>query len=201
MYKNIIFDIGMVLVDFNWSDLLSEVGCDNEEIKQFEDVFFIKCLWDELDRGVMSEEEVWEEAYTKLPNMKDKLKAFWARRGETIIPFDYSVSMIKELKNRGYKVFLLTNYPMSLFQICIDEGRFPFYDLIDGEVVSSHVKMRKPDREIYKELLSKYNLNADECLFTDDKPENIEGAKAVGIEAILFEGYEKTMAEIARREC
>lgn len=201
MLKNIFFDIGMVLVDFCWKDALVKVGCSDEEIERFDKVFFADHLWDELDLGVMKDSEVFEKSFELLPDMADKIKVFWENKKEMIRPYDYSLPMIEELKKRGYKVFLLTNYPTALYKACIDEGRFPFYHLIDGEVVSSHINCMKPNRPIFEEIIKKYNLKADECLFTDDRIVNVEGAKAVGIDAFVFESCEQVMAEITRREC
>lgn len=204
MIKNVIFDIGMVLVDFRWKELFCEVGCDDGEIAALDNLFFGECLWDELDLGIFDEEEVIAKACDTLPHLEGKITEFWERRVETIDPYDYALPMIKELKERGLNVYLLTNYPRSLYAECKDKGRFPFYDLIDGEVVSSHVKIRKPDREIYEALLNKYSLKADECIFTDDRPINIEGAAKLGINAFVFEGYKEAMAkisEIEKRHC
>ena len=86
------------------------------------------------------------------------------------------------LKEKGYKIYLLSNYSEELFHVHTKGAKF--LDVLDGEVVSYQVHALKPDREIYEILLEKYSLKAEECLFFDDRMDNVEGAKKVGIQAI-----------------
>lgn len=188
MIKNVIFDIGMVLVNFKWEEIMSEVGATPEEIKTFGKEF-IHGAWKHLDKGDMPEEEVLEILKRDNPTMADKVTAFWDRIEDTIESYDYSRKWIQELKDRGYKVYLLTNYPDSFFTKSV-EDKFDFYDLVDGEVVSARVKHIKPEPEIYQILFDKYSLVPSECAFMDDRADNVAAAIEQGMKAFTFEGYE-----------
>lgn len=194
MIKNIVFDIGKVLVDFKWEEIFREVGGTEEEVKVFGENF-INGIWNELDRGVMEEEDVIKLIQEKNPEIADKVSLFWDRIDDTIESYSYSRPLIKELKDRGFKVYLLTNYPRSLF-ISSVEKKFDFYDLVDGEVVSARVKHTKPEREIYEILFDKYSLIPEECIFMDDKLANVETANLLGMNAFVFTNFEEAKAKL-----
>lgn len=190
MIKNIIFDIGNVLVSFAWKETMEELGFTPECIDILDKGFINNSLWDELDLGVKAENDVIETACKAFPQYSQNIKLFWENNLMSIRPYDYSEAWLKDLKNRGYNVYLLTNYPDTLFKKSV-ENAFPFYSYTDGEIVSSRVKIRKPDKKIYEALFSKYNLRPEESIFFDDRAVNIDGAKAVGLNAFLFETFEK----------
>ena len=200
MIKNVIFDIGMVLVDFAWKDHLIELGFDSECIDALDKSFINDPLWDELDLGIMKEEDVIDSAVARLPQYESQIRLMWDKMINAVRPYDYSKKWIMDLKEKGLNTYLLSNYPDSLFKKSV-ECAFPFYPYIDGEVVSSRVKLRKPDERIYKTLFEKYNLVPEECVFFDDRKINIDAAKKLGVNAFLFEGYEKackTLDEICK---
>jgi putative hydrolase of the HAD superfamily len=105
---------------------------------------------------------------------------------------------LDSLKEKGLKIYLLSNYPKSIFALHEERGKFTFIDKIDGRVVSGFEGMVKPDAEIYKLLMDRYGLKAEECVFIDDRPENIEAAKALGMEGIVFESYEQASEELEK---
>ncbi len=196
MIKNVVFDIGMVLIDFAWKATMEELGFDEKCIKTLEEKLMDDPLWDEFDLGIIPEEEVLEKAIKRMPKYEKELRIFWENNLMTIRPFDYSEKWIKSLKERGLKTFLLTNYPDSLFDKSV-KNAFPFYPYIDGEVVSSRVKKRKPDKEIYECLLNKYNLKSEECVFFDDRQVNVDAAKKLGFNAFVFKGYEEAVKDLS----
>ena len=77
-----------------------------------------------------------------------------------------------------------------------EQGSFPFLKYVDGKTVSGVVKMIKPEAEIYEELLKQYHLKASECVFIDDREENVEGAKAVGMQGIVLTSFEQANAAL-----
>ena len=198
MIKNVIFDVGFVLVDFRWRDLMKDLGIAKDLQDVFEKNVFGSHWWGELDRGVIEEAEVLKMLRE---DNKEHLKEFdyvWANRDKIVEPFDYAVGMIEDLKAKGLKVYLLSNYPKELFTLHTECGRFPFIDKVDGKVVSGFVQLVKPDREIYEYLLKEYDLKAEECVFIDDRQENVEAAKEIGINGIWFWNYEQMMGELEK---
>lgn len=187
MIKNIIFDIGGVLVEFSPEKILRKMGLPETEVLEIAKTTSLGPHWKELDRGVMSKEEVFE---LMLSETKEEYKAD-ARRFlydevlSTVKSFDYSEEWLRELKSRGYNIYLLTNYPDWMFDYHW-ANTFTFTKSVDGKVVSAVVKQIKPDEEIYTTLLKKYNLIPEESVFIDDKAENIQTAKALKINVIQF---------------
>ena len=152
-------------------------------------------MWNELDRGIMEEEDVIAGMVAKLPGLEDKAWAFWKNIHLTIEAFPYAKDWVKGLQEEGYHTYLLTNYPRSLYKNTAEQC-FTFLPYIDDVLVSSHEKMTKPDKEIYERLLEKFDLKAEETVFIDDRLANIEGAESVGIMGVHFTDYEDVSAKL-----
>ena len=156
MIKNIIFDIGNVLVTFDWEDLAREIGFTDDDIQILVERV-IGDRWDEFDRGVMPEDEALKYIQEVLPGLEDKFATLWYRIDEAIAVYPYVDGWMKNLKEEGYNIYLLSNFPKSLFEKESKE-KLTFLKFVDGKVISSFVKLIKPDREIYEYLLNQYNL-------------------------------------------
>ncbi len=195
MIKNIVFDVGMVLVDFKWRQVMQDVGCTPEEVETIAAVMVNSPFWNELDRGVMDEEDVISQMIDKLPGLEDKARAFWENIHLTIEAFPYAKDWVKGLQEEGYHTYLLTNYPRSLYRNTAEQY-FTFLPYIDDVLVSSHEKLTKPDEAIYLRLLEKFDLKAEETVFIDDRLANVEGAKRVGITGIHFTNYEEVSKKL-----
>ena len=194
MIKNVIFDIGNVLVDFRWRELMADLHLSKEAQDSFETSVFGSCWWHDLDHGTIDEADAVKRLREDNAKYREAFDMVWDNRDKLVSPYDYSVSWIKSLKERGLQVYLLSNYPRDIFTLHAQKGSFPFLDYIDGKIVSGFVKMIKPDADIYQCLMNTYGLKAEECVFLDDRAENIEGAKAVGIHGIEFKNYEQASA-------
>lgn len=190
MIKNIVFDIGDVLVKFMPEASVRYIGVDETEVNDVLAATVGSRWWAELDRGVMDEEEVIEKMIEESPKYKDAIRKFFDDGKELLVEaFDYSEKWIDDMKSRGYRVYLLSNYPRSYF-LLHSETRMKFVKNVDGRVVSAFVKSVKPEHEIYKILLDTYNLNPDECVFIDDREDNVEGAVKAGMHGIVFKNFE-----------
>lgn len=196
MIKNVIFDIGNVLVDFRWRELMDELNLTKEDKDRFEVHVFGSKWWHELDHGTMEEEEAVKHLQEDNAAYREAFDLVWENRGQIVRPYKYAVSWIKGLKERGYRVYLLSNYPEKLFTMHAENGAFPFLELVDGKVVSAFVKLIKPDTDIYECLMDKYGLKAEECVFIDDREENVQGAKNVGMYGICLKSYEQANTEL-----
>lgn len=196
MIKNVIFDIGNVLVDFKWRELMEELGLPKALQPEFEKTVFGSHWWGELDHGVLEESEVLEKLREDNKGHLDEFNLIWDNRDKLVKPYPYAVSWIENLKKCGFKVYLLSNYPRDLFSLHTECGCFPFLDKVDGKVVSGFVKMIKPNADIYEHLMKEYGLKASDCMFIDDRAENIEAARALGMKGIVFESYEQASAAL-----
>ncbi|MBQ7753545.1 MAG: HAD family phosphatase [Treponema sp.] len=187
MIKNIIFDIGGVLVSFEPDRVFREMGLPEEEVQILYQHTAKSPYWKELDRGVLPKEEVFQTMVNAMPQAyrKDAMEFFTKRIPEAVTSFDYSADWLKGLKERGYNIYLLTNYPEWLFETHWKKG-FTFVPYVDGKVVSGKVKLIKPDHAIYETIIKKYSLNPAESVFIDDVKENVQAAKETGLNAIQF---------------
>lgn len=196
MIKNVIFDIGNVLVDFRWRVLMEELGLPAETQAIFAKTVFGSRWWGELDHGIYEEAEILAHFREDNREHLDEFDLVWDNRGRLVEPYAYAVAWIEQLKASELKVYLLSNYPRDVFTLHTECGCFPFLDRVDGRVVSGFVKMVKPNADIYEYLLSEYGLAAGECVFVDDREENVETARALGMKGIVFQGYEQARSEL-----
>ena len=169
MIKNIIFDIGRVLIEFEWMDYIRKLF-DEETAKRVTDAIWKKGHWWELDRAVWSEEEILELFYSEEPDLRDEIKEAFDRVGECMLRCDYAIPWIEEMKERGFSVYYLSNYSEHLMRA--NPSVLDFLPHMDGGVFSCYVNLIKPDPAIYRCLLEKYGLKAEECLFIDDMDED-----------------------------
>ena len=196
MIKNIIFDIGMVLVDFNPKQVIESLGIFGEEAETILDASICSALWAELDRGVLPEGEVIAQMRENVPEALREKYDRCIVGGKPILAkmYPYAEDWVRGMRERGFGVYILSNYPVSYFEM--HKSGFPFLQYADGQVVSAYVKLLKPDPEIYRCLLNKYGLKAEECIFIDDLARNVAGAESVGIHGIQFTSYEEVNRRI-----
>ena len=196
MIKNVVFDIGMVLADFCWySYMTDKLGFSEETARLFGDKVVLTDFWHQLDLGVIPEAEVIAQMKAQVPEYKEEADRFFDDLEFIVKSYDYSRSWILSLKERGYKVWLLSNYPRGTF-VLHKEKVFDFVDAADGRVISGFEKMTKPDIRIYELLCDRYGLNPHECVFLDDQQVNIEAARAYGMKGIVFKSYEQAEREL-----
>lgn len=189
MIKNIIFDVGRVLVAWEPQETMRKLGMTEEDIAVVSDALFTSGLWNETDRGVQTDEEVYRQFVERAPEQEKNIKLFWENLDTAITQFDYVIPWMKALKKAGYHIYILSNYGKWTYDSTKDNA-LSFLSEVDGGIFSYEVKMIKPDLRIYQALLEKYNLNPEECVFMDDLEANIAGAKAAGIKGIVFTGKE-----------
>ncbi|MCR5288565.1 MAG: HAD family phosphatase [Treponema sp.] len=192
MIKNVIFDIGGVLIDFRPEYVLKELHIDSPHYDQIlAATVYNTVVWNEFDRGVLPESDVIAQMRECVPDdCKTDFDRFITEGLPMVVkPYEYADGWIKELKEKGYHVYLLSNYPKSLFKMH-SEASFTFIQYVDGKIVSGYEKVVKPDAVIYNLLLSRYNLVANECVFIDDREKNVLGAEAAGIRGIQFLNYD-----------
>lgn len=190
MIRNVIFDIGKVLIKFEWIEYMHSIFDDENVIKAVTDTVWQSGWWTELDRNAIPEEEVFKKLREAAGDQVDNFNTAMERFGELIGRRDFAIPWVDELKEKGYKVFYLSNY--SDFVVRSNPGALDFIDHMDGGVFSHQVKLIKPDRAIFECICEKYGLKPEECLFTDDSQKNVDAARAFGMRAIRFDGYEKT---------
>lgn len=193
--KNIIFDLGMVLVNVRWREYMQELGFSEEEIGFFSEHVLFGGTWKRMDEGTLTQEQAaaaFQEAY---PQHREAIRLFFEDLTELVHPFPDAADWIREYRERGYRVYVLTNYPDRMFSLHL-ETQFPFLKEADGVLVSAREKMLKPQPEIYRLLLERFGLMAEECVFLDDSKANVRGAEAEGIHGILADDRARAKREL-----
>ena len=191
MIKNIIFDIGDVLMRFTWNEYVTELfKGDQARINAVNDAINKTGLWIELDKNIMTEEETISRMLAYDPASSADVRLALDNARFCFNRLEYSVPWVKELKAKGYNVYFLSNY--SKFNMKAAPEVLDFIQYMDGGVFSCDVQLIKPDPDIYKYLWNKYQLTPNECVFVDDRIENVEAAITLGMQAIHFTGYHET---------
>ena len=190
--KNIVFDVGNVLIDFCWKKTCDMLGFSAEIVDAFEKNMVLSDVWDQLDEGTILQEDAIQIFISRMPHYEKEIRLFWEHADSFVEEYDYAYQMIKELKDKGYNIFLLSNYPLEMYRL--HWYTFRFFELVDGYIVSAVEKMRKPDEAIYHLLCDRYHLDATQCLFFDDRQVNVDAAIQAGMHGVLFEG-EATVKE------
>lgn len=185
MIKNIIFDFGGVLLDWNPRYLYKSYFNNDEEMEHFlADI--CNGEWNiRQDAGRPFAEAV-KELQAKFPEYAEAIQMYdddWEKMLKCELP--ESIDLLKELKFMGYGIYGLTNW--SAEKIGYAFANYSFFSLFDGIVVSGVEKVVKPDRKIYEILLERYSLKPGECVFIDDNQDNVDIAKVLGINAIRFD--------------
>ena len=197
MIKNIVFDMGGVLIDYNPEKALyGELDKESADIALAE--IFRNNIWSEKDRGVVSAEEILAlkgglipaHAYDKVAEMVMNLYPFMP-------PFEETERIVKRLKSNGYRIFLLSNASLDFYD---EKKNIPALSYFDGYLISADYKLIKPEKEIYLTLFSKFNLRPEECFFVDDVEANCEASRVLGMKAFRlinqdFEGLIKAFKE------
>lgn len=184
MIRNIIFDFGAVLVDWNPHYVYDAYFGDPEKAEWFVTNICTAAWNRELDGGKPFAQGV-AELSAQYPEWALEIELYhrdWKKMMGGAIPGMYE--LVSELKARGYGVYGLTNWASETFYTIIND--YPVFSLLDGMVVSGDVRLLKPDAAIFHCLLDKYGLKAEESLFIDDNAENVEGAAAAGLAALRF---------------
>lgn len=189
MIKNIVFDIGNVLAGFIWQDFYHSFGYSDEIFEKLADATVRSTFWNEMDRGKLTDEELLEGFVKNDPSIEKELREVFQNVNGMIKRYDYAIPWIKELKERGFHVYVISNFAHKAHEECIDA--LDFLSEVDGGILSYQVQLIKPSPEIYRLLCSRYGLKAEECVFIDDLPKNVEAAKKEGMQGIVFENLEQ----------
>lgn len=196
MIKNIILDIGDVLVKSNYHDYFLNKGYDEETACLLEKATFFTPVWKELDRGVWSFEEIIEGFVKNAPELETELRSVFDHMKNFITVYPYATEWITEMRKSGLKVYCLSNISDKICCDCAKE--LEFLEQTDGYVLSYQEQLIKPDPAIYKLLLDRYGLAAEECIFIDDIEVNVTAAEKLGIHGIVFKNQQQTMADVEK---
>lgn len=182
--KNIVFDFGGVLVDWNPRYLYEQLFDNKHDMEYFLTHICTEAWNIEQDAGrtLADGTRLLQEQFPEHHDMIQRFYDDWEVMVKGDIP--QNTSLLRRLNEKGYRLFGLTNWSGETFPIALK--RFPFFQEFEGIVVSGDEKMIKPDERIYRLLLDRYQLRAEECVFIDDNINNISAANVIGFHTIHF---------------
>ncbi len=195
MIRNIVFDMGNVLLRFDPEYFITRAGITEEEDRRIiRNELFQSVEWALMDLGFLTEDTAEPAILSRVP---DRLKGTvsdllrnWAMAREMVPGME---ELARSLKKAGYGIYLLSNASVSQH---VYWPRLPISRIFDGKLISCDVKVVKPSPEIYRLFLERFSLKAEECVFIDDSIANAAAAVACGWQAIVFHGE----AEEAQRK-
>jgi glucose-1-phosphatase len=186
MIKNIIFDLGNVLISFRPSEYFDKIKYpENIKATILTDIFGSK-EWIQLDNGDITVNEAINAIALKSSLNKKEIAHIFNLRTDLMFPLDPNVKMLPGLKKRGFRLFYLSNFPLDIFDE-IKSGYY-FFKYFDGGLISAEVRSSKPDMRFYEILIDKFSLVPEECLFIDDNEKNVDTAKLIGMKGIATYG-------------
>lgn len=193
--KNIVFDFGGVLMDWNPRYFYRDYFNDEAEMEYFLSEI-CNDEWNAAQDCGRTFEDGVSAILDKYPQYSEAIRMY-PEKWELMLKgeFPESVELLKKVKGMGYKVYGLTNW--SAEKIGIAYSRHDFFRLFDGIVVSGEEKVIKPDHRIYEILLERYGLNAEECVFIDDNQANIDAADCLGFRTIRFDNIGNVSSELS----
>lgn len=194
MIKNVVFDVGKVLVYFEPEYVLDYLKIEGVARKTILEKMFYDPLWEEGDRGIMSKEELLNAFIANAPKYEEEIRLCYEHVDKSIGIMEHVDKWLRNLKERGYQLYIISNYAENTFEKTVNKMSFLPY--MTGTIFSYECKIIKPDRKIYQLLLDKYDLDPSECVFIDDRMINIEGAQAAGMQGILFRNFEQANQEL-----
>ena len=196
MIKNLIFDFGKVLVDYDYMLVLDQVFSTHEQSVDFYNHIMAEGWNKRLDREDKPFGAVIDDMAEEMPQYADEIRQFGSRYTEFVIgEMEGMRSLLGQLKQEGYRLFGLTNW---CSKVHVTMKQYPIFELLEGRLVSSEEHLIKPERAIYERMCEKLALKPEECVCADDRMDNIEAARDYGMRGIVFRNARQYEADLRR---
>ena len=185
MIRNIIFDMGNVLIYYDPDAFLDRINLkDPEDRALLKREIYLSLEWSMMDRGSLTDDEAAEIMIKRVPaRLRESIHRLVNEWERPILPVAGMEELVRELKHNGYSLYLLSN---ASYRQHVYWPEIPASELFDGTLISADVHLVKPQPEIYKLLCSRFSLKEEECVFIDDSTATAEGAVFSGMKAIVF---------------
>nr|WP_317282247.1 HAD family phosphatase [uncultured Sellimonas sp.] len=182
--NTVIFDIGNVLVKYDWEHCVEPLGFADDVKKRIAEAVFNSSTWTDGDKGIYGKED-WCDAFIKNdPSLEQEIRKVYEALKDCILPTDYTEDIIRFFREKGYHIYYLSNYSEGLFEKT--KETLSFLEKFDGGVFSWKEKCIKPDEKIYDILLKRYHIDPKKAIYFDDMEKNAEIACKTGMHGILF---------------
>lgn len=192
--KNIVFDVGNVLVDFQWDAYLDSMNLAPDVRAAVKQATWPTPQWEERDRGLRTQEEDIRVFQKLAPGYEEEVRRIMEKENDSLHLFDYSRTWIQYLQSKSYRTYLLSNVSTHMLEGFRE--KMDFLSQMDGAVFSCEVHSLKPEPEIYQVLFDTYHLKPEECIFLDDRVQNVEAARKAGMEGIVFTDFKSAARKL-----
>jgi glucose-1-phosphatase len=201
MIKNVVFDLGNVLISFRPAEYLDKCNYKDPLKSAILKDIFASTFWLMLDNGDITTQETIEGIAANSSLKRELIEDIFNRRVEILYPIPSNQKLLPELKKAGFRLYYLSNFPNDIW-IQIRNGfrkkEYEFLKYFDGGLISAEAKLSKPDIRFYHALLEKYSLKAGECLYIDDLEANVKAAEMAGLKGITTSGSHEISGEVKK---
>jgi len=194
--RNVIFDLGGVVLDWNPDAILEGHYTDPEERATMKAALFKHPDWLQMDRGTLTESEALARLQQRTGRPVAELSGLFDAVRSSLQPKADTVALLKSLALRQVPLYCLSNMPASTFAYLREQHAF--WNVFKGIVISGEIKMAKPEREIFEYLLRRYAIAAAETVFVDDHEPNIQAAQTLGLHTVWFRDARQCALELER---
>lgn len=194
MIKNLIFDFGKVLVDYDFARVISTFFNDITRADEFCRIFTSNEFLDRCDKEDIPFQEIIDDMKQQYPQFAEEAQMFADHYVDYVTNEVAGMrELLIEMHNRGFKLYGLTNWCSKVHDVM---KKFDIFELLDGRIISSEEHLIKPDVAIYQRLCEKYDVLPEECVFADDKVVNVVGAISAGMKGIIFQNAKQYKREL-----
>ncbi len=194
MIKNLIFDFGKVLVDYDYFRILDKIFANHGQAVDFHHHLMADKWNERLDCEVQPFAQTIHDMQAAMPHYKDEIEQFGIRYNDFVLGEVKGMrALLVKLKSEGYNLYGLTNW---CSKVHVTMEQYPIFQLLDGMIISSEEHVVKPQPAIYERLCRRFDLHPKECVFADDLVVNVEAARDFGMYAICFENASQYEAEL-----
>ena len=185
MIKNVIFDLGNVVLKLKWDIVINRYSDNEDDKKILKEVIFGSEEWIKLDEGTIKKADAIQIMLSKLPErLHEACIEIMKNWQDGLVINTEILGFIDYLKSNGYKTYILSNAPLDLPEYLEKQDLNKYFD---GKIISAEEKISKPNKKIYELILKRFSLIPEECLFLDDRLENIESAISCDINGYVFD--------------
>lgn len=188
MIRNIVFDLGNVLITFRPAEYLEKNGFPPEKRKIILSDIFGSREWLLLDEGMITTSEAIESISLRSSLTRAETEHIFNDRTSIFHLHGVNSEMLPELKKQGFKLYYISNFPGDIFEDV--KTAYSFFDYFDGGIISAHVRCAKPDPRIFSIFLEKFELKPGECFYIDDTEANVRSAISSGMKGVCTYGAE-----------
>ena len=196
MIRNIIFDLGNVLLSFKPEEYFDNNGYSEDSKRTIISEIFKSREWAQIDNGEINITDAIETISARSSLQTHEIAAVFNLRTKIIFPLAFNIKLLPVLKKHGFMLYFLSNFPDDIFDEVFNQ--YTFFKFFDGGIISARVKASKPDGKIFRIFLEKYSLTPEECLFIDDSEPNVTSAILTGMIGIHLRNPKELSGQIEK---